>query len=217
MSSTRPRVVVWGDSHAARLYPGLEAVFGRTIAISQFTRNACPPVLDLGYEVCRQGNAWLIGQIARIRPDAVILFAYWPLFTPDWGADGARQRLRATIDALHTIGVGKIVVIGPAPQWKGDLSALLYQALDYQTHRVPDRLATGLEPRVAIADSRIQQDLEGRDVAYFSVRDFLCTEEGCLTHTPEGVMHLMTYDYGHFTTDGATLVAQKLAADRVLP
>ncbi len=84
-------------------------------------------------------------------------------------------------------------------------------------HTVPERLATGLDPAAAIVDRKLRGDLEAHRVTYFSLIDFFCDTDGCLTHTPEGPTHLVTFDYGHLTTDGATLVAQKLAADRILP
>ena len=123
------------------------------------------------------------------------------------------------VDALEKAGVRKIVFIGPAPKWKGSLPSQMYDAWARASpfHTVPDRLGTGLEPLPAIDDGKLRGDLEARRVTYVSVIDFFCNAEGCLTHAPEGPTRLVTWDYGHLTTDGATLVAQKLAADRILP
>ena len=215
----RERVVLWGDSHAARLYPGLANVFGDTLALSQLTRDACPPVLDLGYELCRKSNAWIMREIAKLRPDTVVLFAGWGFYEKDWASDAAREKLLATIDALEEAGVGKVVFIGPAPKWKGSLPIQMYDAWahGHPFHEVPARLATGLEPLAAIDDGTLRADLQARRVTYVSAIDFFCNADGCLTHAPEGAMHLVTWDYGHLTTDGATLLARKLAEDRVLP
>jgi len=40
-------VLIWGDSHAARLYPGIRAVLDSGIDVAQFARNSCAPVLDI--------------------------------------------------------------------------------------------------------------------------------------------------------------------------
>jgi hypothetical protein len=215
----RPRVVVWGDSHAARLYPGLKAVFGDAVAFSQFTRDACAPILGFGGATCQQSNAWILAEIARLRPDAVILFGVWDHYQKDWASEGAKSALYKTLDALDDAGAGKIVFVGPSPLWRGGLPKLLFEAWTNSRplHAIPERLATGLEPAIAIVDEKLKSDLAGRDVTYFSVRDFFCNDAGCLTHAPEGVGHLVTWDYGHLTTDGATLVARGLAADQVLP
>lgn len=215
----RERVVVWGDSHAARLYPGLKAVFGDMIALSQLSRDACAPILDLGYELCQKSNASIMREIERIRPKTVILFAVWAYYEKDWESEAAKKTLFATIDALEKAGVGNIVVMGPAPSWKGGLPAQMYTAWVHARpfHTVPERLATGLDPLAATVDQKLRRDLEARHVTYFSVIDFLCNADGCLTHVPEGPTRLVTWDYGHLTTDGATLVARQLAADRILP
>jgi peptidoglycan/LPS O-acetylase OafA/YrhL len=213
----RPRVVLWGDSHAARLYPGLKAVFGDSLAISQFTRDACVPVLDHGYPRCRENNAWVVGEIARLKPETVILFGYWTHSLLDWSAGGTRHLIADTIDALHRAGVANVVVLGPAPIWTGFLSERVYQAwLHDMLHRIPDRLATGLDPSAALVENALHDDVAGHDVAFFSVRDALCTDAGCLTHAPDGATRLTTYDYGHLTTDGATIVARHLADAHVL-
>ncbi|HEV7491341.1 MAG TPA: acyltransferase family protein, partial [Rhodanobacteraceae bacterium] len=146
--------VLWGDSHAARLYPGLNAVLNKAVALSQFTRDRCLPALGVASTICQQSNAWVIAQIARMKPQTVILYAAWTHYQVDWHAPtAARAALFATIEALHKVGVGKIVVIGPAPVWKGGLPKLMYQAWMRARpfHAFPERLATGLEPNAFAA------------------------------------------------------------------
>ena len=70
---------------------------------------------------------------------------------------------------------------------------------------------------MATADRQLRRELVPRQVKYFSLTDFLCTDAGCLTHVPEGETRLTTWDSGHLTTDAAVLVARQLAADGVLP
>jgi peptidoglycan/LPS O-acetylase OafA/YrhL len=218
-SPDRERVLVWGDSHAARLYPGLKAVFGDTIAFSQLTRDSCSPVLGLGYDLCQSSNAWVMRQIERFKPHTVVLFAVWAYYEKDWATDDAKRLLSATIDALGKAGVAHIVVIGQAPAWKGGLPVQMYEAWarNRPFHTVPERLATGLDPVAPIVDAKLRADFAGQRVRYFSLIDFFCDADGCLTHTPDGPTRLVTFDYGHLTTDGATLVARRLAADGVLP
>ena len=212
--------VLWGDSHAARLYPGLKAVLGEKTALSQFTRDRCLPALGVASTICQQSNAWVISQIARMRPQTVILFAAWTHYQVDWRTPtAARAALFATIEALHRAGVGKIIVIGPAPVWQGGLPKLMYQAWikARPLHAFPERLATGLDPKASTADRDLRLALEPLNVTYISAIDVFCTDGGCLTHTTEGVDHLVSWDSGHLTTDGATLVARRVVADGVLP
>jgi peptidoglycan/LPS O-acetylase OafA/YrhL len=211
--------VLWGDSHAARLYPGLKSVLGDKIALSQFTRDACPPLLGVAAPICIESNAWVLAQIARIQPRTVILFAAWTHYQVDWQKPSAsKAALAATIAELQKAGVGNIVVIGPAPVWKGGLPKLMYQAWTEARpfHSIPERLTTGLDPNVFAADRQLRVELPLQDVTYVSATDVFCTNGGCLTHTPDGAARLVTWDSGHLTTDGAALVAQRLVADGVL-
>lgn len=240
MSEGHDRVVIWGDSHAAQLYPGLKEIFGDTIALSQFNRSSCPPILDFGFPLCRESNRWVLSEIKRIQPQTVILFAWWSSYQPDWEASSAKVLLFATVDALQNAGVGKIVVIGPAPNWKGGLPKLMYEAWAHgqPLHKIPERLAINIgfgadnwKFNSADADQQLRNDflsqsviyssflnsIQPQTIAYFSAMDFLCTQEGCLTHVPGCKTCLLAWDYGHLTTDGAAFVARQLALERVLP
>ncbi|HEV7490624.1 MAG TPA: SGNH hydrolase domain-containing protein, partial [Rhodanobacteraceae bacterium] len=67
------------------------------------------------------------------------------------------------------------------------------------------------------ADRDLRLVLQPLNVTYVSAIDVFCTDGGCLTHTTEGADRLVTWDSGHLTTDGATLVARRLVANGVLP
>jgi peptidoglycan/LPS O-acetylase OafA/YrhL len=219
-ASGRELVVVWGDSHAARLYPGLAAVFGDRVEFAQFARDACIPSLGIAYPVCQQSNAWVVGEIARLRPRVVVMFAAWTHYRVDWNVPSeAKTSLLATIDALRLAGVPKILVVGPAPVWKGGLPKLALKAwLDARPfHEVPEYLSTGLDPAVTVADADMRRTLEAHGVEYFSITDLFCNERGCLTHTPAGPTHFVIYDAAHLTTDGSMLIARDIDARHLLP
>ena len=160
-ASARPLVLVWGDSHAARLFAGMKSVLGSRLRTAQFTRNICPPVLDLGYETCVRSNAFVMDRIRAIRPDAVILFAVWNHYGT-WG-DGTEnsKKLLRTVSALKQAGVATVIVVGPVPQWTIDLPRNLFNI--YQRdglHRVPARTKEGLNPWVPPVDSALAKDFQ---------------------------------------------------------
>lgn len=213
-------IVVWGDSHAARLYPGLAATLGDKVAISQFTRDACAPILNIGYAICEKNNDFVLSEIKRLRPKTVVMFAVWGSYQENWNKNSLiSQGLLHTIRELKSSGVKEIIVLGPAPKWNAALPKLIYEnwQYSYPFHRIADRLSTGIDHSAVIADKQLAVLLRPEPVRYSSLMDFLCTKNGCLTHVPNHPTELLTWDYGHLTTQGAILVSQHLAKDGLLP
>ncbi len=210
--AARPLVFIWGDSYAARLYPGLRSVYGDRYRLAQFTRDSCPPVLEFFPGPCADGNAFVLGRIQETRPSAVVLFAVWYRYSSDWAGESEFTRaLVRTISALERTGVPRIIVVGPAPGWRKSLPRLVYEsAARDPRHRVPLRLHAGLDPAFAPADSLLKALLAGPSVTYVSLRDLLCDGDGCLTHVGEGPDNIVTWDDGHFTVPGAVYVARRL-------
>jgi peptidoglycan/LPS O-acetylase OafA/YrhL len=209
--STKPLMVVWGDSHAARLFPGLRLVLGRRFDLAQFTRDACAPFFNVGYANCVAGNAFVMARIAQLRPSVVILFAYWTHHMAGDPSVGT-AKLEETVKALHAAGVGRIVVIGPAPVWNTPLPNNLVQlqktqGLDY----VPSRTHFGLDPAASAVDVYLKGALANREeVTYFSALDAMCNHSGCLTRTADSANSLTSWDYGHLTTAGAEYLSTAL-------
>ena len=214
---TAPLLVIWGDSHAARLYPGLRAVFGKRMRLAQFTRNACLPFMDAAWRSCVNNNAYVVQQIARLKPAEVLLFAFWNQKNPPPAS--VVRRIEATIGLLQDAGAHDIVVLGPAAQWREKLPQnllRLYHAAAYR--QAPVRTRFGLEPSAAILDRSLATALAGRPgVRYFSTYGALCDAAGCLTRIGNDPQALTTWDYGHLTTPGATYVARRLDSSMALP
>lgn len=199
-------VLVWGDSHAARLVPGLASVLEAPVA--QLTRDACPPALGYGSGGCRRGNLHVVERIRASKPRTVVLFAYWT-FHLEPKADLSLEHIRSTIAVLKRAGVEHVIVMGPAPRWAGWLPVLLAR------HRVkrplPFRTWEGVAKSSARVDGIIGDALaDAPGASYFSTYRALCDADGCLAlleNSPEG---LTTYDYGHLTTAGSRYVAERL-------
>jgi peptidoglycan/LPS O-acetylase OafA/YrhL len=213
-TNAKERVVLWGDSHAARFYPGLKRVAAERLAISEFTRDGCPPILGYGSATCIRGNDFVLSKISALVPERVILFAVWSIYDFDWKRDGVvAKSLMATIARLQRAGVTHIVVLGPSPKWEDDLPNLVYRYWkdDVPLHRIPERLNQGLDPVARRVDGALRDLVDHRDrIEYRSLFDTLCTQNGCLTHVPDEPNELITWDYGHLTTFGATFIARNL-------
>ena len=197
---------VWGDSHAARLRPGIERMLGARSVIGSATRDVCPPSLR-GDGPCEAGNRRVLERLATSPPATVVLFAHWSAYAPEIIDD-----LPALAARAHASGVRRVIVIGPAPKWPGKLPTLVYAAWRRGTidQPFPRRLATELDEGARALDHRMAGLAWSTGVEYVSLVDLLCTREGCLTYVPDSATDLMSYDYGHLTTAGATVVARAL-------
>jgi peptidoglycan/LPS O-acetylase OafA/YrhL/lysophospholipase L1-like esterase len=193
--------LIWGDSHAARLYAGLKQ---DGVDLAQFTRDGCPPFIGAGDETCAQSNAAIMQLIAQLKPRQVILFAVWENYGLNDASNGGPAM---TLKELKNI-VDDVVVIGPTPYWTPDLPTQVYDFWR-SNGRLPDRLQPRPMPYRTIDDALAALSATAH-VRFISVFDALCDEEGCLTHTPKSKGELLTWDYGHLTVAGARFVATLL-------
>lgn len=189
--------VVWGDSHAARLYTGLQKDHE---AIAQFARDSCMPIVgDASLDpTCAASNDQILKEIERARPKRVILFAAWTQYKPDLAALGATlRRLRAVSN--------DVILLGPMPSFSPNLPEQAYHEWQLRG-ALPDRLAPAARDYRGM-DASLLSVAKEAGAAFVSVHQVLCNQAGCLVHTPVGKSDLITWDYGHLTTDGARFVA----------
>ena len=79
-----PRLLLWGDSHAAHLAPGLRVIQrDQPFVLTQATFAGCPPLRaysERANPACRPFNDTVVAYVARHRPDVVLLSARWNAF-----------------------------------------------------------------------------------------------------------------------------------------
>jgi lysophospholipase L1-like esterase len=217
-------IVVWGDSHAARLAPGAREVFG-TDRVSQLTRNSCPPLLGLGQPVaeikpeanivCNESNAGILELIRKNMPRTVILFGAWENYPfGKWksvqSGSTTAEMLNETIQKIRAAGIADIVVLGPAPRFYPTLPSQLLQI--WQTTRfdaLPERLTADRSTTYA-AEEVIEGVVHANGATYISLLKLFCNEGGCLTKVPGTASDLITWDDSHLTTKGAIMVARAI-------
>jgi peptidoglycan/LPS O-acetylase OafA/YrhL len=209
----KPLLLLWGDSHAGRLYPGLKHLADGRIRIAEYARNACPPYFSTVNALCLRNNDYVLGQVRTLRPRVVVLFAAWNRNPHDDPTpDSVLLRLDATIARLRATGVPRIVVLGPAPQWNPALpKAMVDVYMQKHYERPPQRIAYGQVATAHELDAYLARHLHDRDrVTYLSLIDALCEPGGgCLAWvgSPD---QLVSWDYGHLTTPGSEYVVRTL-------
>ena len=211
-----PRTLLWGDSHAASLYPGLARHEGAD-GIAQFTKAACPPLAPAppgASRHCDEANAHVLAQVARQAPQAVVLAGHWSLYAQDADAVLALARsLRATVRALQDRGVQQVTVVGHLPTWNEPLPRLLLRHWS-RDGALPERSHAGLDPRAAATYRLLARALQGSGVRFVSPMHSLCDATGCLVALHEdGVMLPLMSDRSHLTLEGSVAFVARAAGD----
>ena len=202
----RPLVMVWGDSTAAALIPGLRrAQETRNFGIAQFTSSSCIPALNAvipGTPNCRAINDKVLSLAREIRPDIVVLHGTW---------EKHLDNVAETVVALKQTGA-RVVVLGPVPFWRRGLpnEVMRYFMLH---HRLISERYDGAAP--GGYDAVMQEKLLPLGADFISARDALCNAEGCLTRVGGGASDILASDQVHLTEKGSEYLIASVI-DRVL-
>lgn len=201
----RPTLLLWGDSHAAALYPGYLHEIGARYNIVQRTAAAVPPILNFDSPKNLNGrsiNDHVFETIKRVRPDYVVLTANWPVYP--W------RELRATVAALKALELRHIVIVGPVPTWHVSLPQQLSNySLRHSLQSPPIWLQQGVDRLSLTTDDEMRSFAKELGVEYVSPRKILESPEGIRTRIGDRPEDLMVFDYGHLTVRGSQfLVAQ---------
>ena len=204
----RPALFLWGDSHAAALYPGLRSLQDADgFGLAQYTTSSCPPLMGIrpaARPYCPGINTAVLADIVATQPQVVLLAGAWTLTRP---VD--LRLLPATIAALKQAGIPRIVLIGPAPVWKKALPTLIVGCNAKPLSEAGPAYSTcGLDPAAAALDRQMAQTAAGLGVRYVSLYDTLCNGEGCMTLL--GPM-VTAYDTAHLSPEASRYVVTRNA------
>jgi peptidoglycan/LPS O-acetylase OafA/YrhL len=210
-------VFLWGDSHAAHLYPGLVAALpADKYRISQFTAASCPPVFDplrRGASLdCSRLRELALDAIRRQPPDVVVLAGAWRTHadTGNTGEEIARAII-GSVKRLKDLGVREVVVVGPGPSWSGGLPAALFRS--GRPGLAAAARFDGADATLRELDSRLSTELGAAGIQYFSLVRLMCDAGGCVVRNTEGpTTDLFYFDEAHLTVTGSVFVGRALAA-----
>ena len=211
-------MVLWGDSHAASLYPGLKALQGPDIRfrVAQFTMGACPPVLGWQSDkrpTCKAFNDATLQQLQTLKPDVVLLEADWLIYFGA-GISGAPEQsaLQRTLDQVGSIGVPRVVVFGNLPVWRTAQPKVSVK-LWLDTHTLPERTAAYLDSAAARADAAVGAAVSGTGAVFVSPIAKLCDERGCLLTTDHDRWTPVAWDAAHLTAAGSAYLIRRSAGE----
>ncbi|WP_084150965.1 acyltransferase family protein [Azohydromonas australica] len=215
---TRPLIALWGDSHAASLYPGFRKLQAEhPLGILQLTQAGCPPILDvekfLFYVKCNEVNQRILQDLQAARPEVVIMHAAYLHLDYPMSKEALYARFAASLQQVKArLPQSRLVVMGPVPRWKDSpqKTAFLYwrQVLD-KTGKVPAMLPAAQWKDVDENLARIAQD---HGVEYVSVLQMLCKGAECLSRVGEAPEDFVAIDDAHLSAHGAAYLVKKMEA-----
>jgi peptidoglycan/LPS O-acetylase OafA/YrhL len=212
-AGSRPSVMLWGDSHAQHLDPGLKATLPPDLAVMQIATSGCLPRLpqpgsdpDNPDNMCDRSNAFALQTIEKTKPDIVVIAQRSDYDATDW-TELAR--------ALESRGAGTVLLLGPVPQWQLPLHAILAR---HFWPNSPARLNKWLRSDLFETDRVLKQRYEGSsELRYVSLIDSLCNADGCLTYIgPDPREDIVSFDYGHLTLSSSRYLAEHVITPAIM-
>jgi peptidoglycan/LPS O-acetylase OafA/YrhL len=197
-------VFLWGDSHAQQFYFGLSNHLPAEWQILQVASSGCPPSVAAegpsGTNYCQQSNWFALQAIAEAKPDVVLI-------AQNTGHDIASFKLIS--EKLKSLGVGRVIVIGPTPHWTANLSDIILRKLWADT---PERTWVGVDGRVLKDNAKLQAYFAQTDPdGFVNLIDFFCNGEGCLTYLgSDRKVGITAWDAGHLTPAASDYLAEGL-------
>ncbi|NLH81132.1 MAG: acyltransferase, partial [Phyllobacteriaceae bacterium] len=192
VSTTKPNMLVFGDSHAAQYWLALKERFPAW-NVMQATGAACRPMHGVSTEGhCNDFVPYILDDfLVKTKIDAVILAGRW--------LDGEDEILAATIRTLRARGIA-VTVIGPVVEYDGEMPAILADA----TMRGDPELAGRKRITERLdRDRKMAPIVKATGATWVSAWDAECPDGHCRLTDPEGgPMH---FDYGHVTLAAARL------------
>jgi peptidoglycan/LPS O-acetylase OafA/YrhL len=205
-----PLVLLWGDSHAAHLYPGLMSVKStHSFDIIQWTAGSCPPsAMAFSNEgaACpaRRASAWRM--LAHLQPDTILLAGAWELYVGKTQTEADILRSVAdTIRQLKADGDKEIIVFGPGPTWNASLAIDLFRFMvAKRLNEIPERYGHRFETAWHL-DAAMAAQAQELGVRYVSVLNYFCNKSGCRTVGDKSIPKpdLLYRDRDHLTATGS--------------
>jgi peptidoglycan/LPS O-acetylase OafA/YrhL len=213
-ADSTPLIALWGDSHAASLYPGLRAAQKHSaFRLAQYTASACPPIVGLSSmrrPNCRSFNDSVVRELSVLKPQVVLLEAHWALYNGENGQPQVdAEALHRTIEELGAMGIRRIVVLGSLPTWKMVQSRVVFE-IWRREHVLKDRTSEYLEPEPFAADQRVRAAVMGTPAMFISPLDLLCHDGVCLISTDPHAVAPLAWDNDHLSLAGSEFLAERV-------
>jgi peptidoglycan/LPS O-acetylase OafA/YrhL len=217
-------VVLWGDSHAASLSPGVRQIIEELdFGFTQFTQSGCAPLSnleDLDYRTnCNSVNSHVLKKIIDSNFHNVVLHAGWLHENYPLNADEIIEKLNSIIQTLKTnMPSTNIVIVGAVPRWQ----------LDPRFHFVTTETEKYLFSDTALLlgdiNGLLDHFAQEQNVKFVNPTEIFCPnyqgDRNCILAIRDVNLERWTgvaIDYGHLSIDASLLLAHEVISKLVLP
>jgi peptidoglycan/LPS O-acetylase OafA/YrhL len=181
-----PLVLLWGDSHAAHLYPGLvDLQSTHDLDIIQWTAAACPPTSTRFAQespTCSARRTTALKKLTHLNPDTILLAGAWELYLEKGESEADIIRsVETIIRQLKADGDKEIVIFGPGPTWNASFAIDLFRFMvAKRMTEIPERYGHAFEAGWRL-DAAMADQARALGVHYVSVLNYFCNKSGCRT------------------------------------
>jgi peptidoglycan/LPS O-acetylase OafA/YrhL len=200
-----PSLLLWGDSYAASLYPGLRKVaHDERIGLAQLTAAACPPLPGYSTDVnphCLSVNEHVLSWARQNKPRTVVLAAAWLRYPFD--------RVANTIAELFSASVKEVVVVGHLTLFPKPQPFLLIRK-GFGDGPLPERILNPQLKELVSVDSKLREISLHAGAQFVSVLEKTCNAAGCIVAPGGRPEMLLAWDGGHLTQVGSDFVVRQI-------
>jgi peptidoglycan/LPS O-acetylase OafA/YrhL len=217
------KVVVWGDSHAASLFPGINNIQNdNSYDLGQFTASGCPPIRYMLFRErieCENLNSQVIEKIKVLKNVSVIMAANWIRYSEDFRKENKvadqdfEPHLIDTIMFLKKINIKQIYLFGQLPSFKASQESI---ALRYGDKDDFFRTNQSYSKDLFLINEKIRQIAFKTNINFISPLDLICNPKGCELSILKKEFDPMSYDEAHLTIKGSNKLIQRATESKVL-
>lgn len=199
-SSPSKRYVLYGDSLAAHLYPGLARKMGESHLI-QLTGAACRAIRSMETPRCLDFYDWFVDEyIPNKKADGILVSSSWLSDYERLGDQHFREKLRNLFERLQG---NRVLVYSMAASLKVDVHRYYYK-LETFGHAVPLNLEMEGDD-LTVVNSVLREEAVRFGFEFVNISEQFCSEGRCQV-AKDGVLQFS--DARHLTVSGSVLVAE---------
>ena len=204
LNENKKNILIWGDSLAAHLYPGIEEKYGKDFNIFQRTTGGCKPYLKKdkkSNDFCSSINHFIIDEISTLKPSKIFLSGFWK--------KEDLNSIKKVIDFLKNKNFNKIYLVGPSPRWHDPLPKILYK--EYRLKREIPKYLSDENHKKSFELDKLFGDFSAKNsIKYLSPINILCKKNyTCLVKTENTSDSIVNWDENHFTEKASKFIFSK--------